>query len=113
MLDRSYLARGLPTMLVWGARDTVLPVDHAHRAHAAMPGSRLEIFPGEGHFPFRSDPAHFVGVLEDFIASTEAADWSVEQWRELLRGGRAVAYGGDDPAELATRRRPDAERSAT
>jgi pimeloyl-ACP methyl ester carboxylesterase len=88
MLDRSYLVRGMPTLLMWGARDSVLPLGHAHKAHAAMPGSRLEIFEDAGHFPFRTDPARFVGLLEDFCASTRASTWSVEQWRELLRSGR-------------------------
>ena len=97
MLDRSYLVRGMPTLLMWGARDSVLPIGHAHKAHAAMPGSRLEIFDDAGHFPFRSDPARFVGLLEDFCASTEPSTWSVEQWRELLRSGRAAAPT-DDPA---------------
>lgn len=113
MLDRSYLTRGMPTMLMWGGRDSVLPVAHAHRAHAAMPGSRLEIFPDEGHFPFRTDPARFVGLLEDFIAATEPANWSDEQWRELLRGGRADAYAGIDPAGLGVALRHESERSAT
>ena len=44
MLDRCYLTRGMPTLLVWGERDAVVPVEHARRAHDAMPGSRLEIF---------------------------------------------------------------------
>jgi pimeloyl-ACP methyl ester carboxylesterase len=90
MLDRSYLVRGMPTLLMWGARDSVLPLGHAHKAHAAMPGSRLEIFEDAGHFPFRTDPARFVGLLEDFCASTRASTWSVEQWRELLRSGRCA-----------------------
>ncbi|MEU6391712.1 alpha/beta hydrolase [Streptomyces sp. NPDC046939] len=88
MLDRCYLVQGIPTLLVWGDRDSVLPVAHAHLAHQAMPGSRLEIFPGAGHFPHHTDPARFVRLLEDFIATTTPGDWSVEQWRELLRAGR-------------------------
>src|SRR5664279_4353927 len=98
MLDRSYLVRGMPTLLMWGARDSVLPVEHAHKAHAAMPGSRLEIFDDAGHFPFRTDPARFVGLLEDFCASTEASTWSVDQWRELLRAGRVGADTDEAPA---------------
>jgi pimeloyl-ACP methyl ester carboxylesterase len=113
MLDRSYLATGMPTMLMWGGRDSVLPVGHAHRAHAAMPGSRLEIFPDEGHFPFRTDPARFVGLLEDFVASTEPASWSVEEWRELLRVGRLGACAQDDPIGFTTELRIESERSAT
>jgi pimeloyl-ACP methyl ester carboxylesterase len=113
MLDRSYLAVGMPTMLMWGERDSVLPVDHARRAHAAMPGSRLEIFPEEGHFPFRTDPARFVGLLEDFIASTEPATWSVDEWRELLRVGRLGTCAQDDPVGFTTELRLESERSAT
>jgi pimeloyl-ACP methyl ester carboxylesterase len=85
MLDRCYLTRGMPTMLVWGGRDAVVPVAHAHRAHEAMPGSRLEVFDDAGHFPFHADPARFVALLEDFLTGTEPARWSAEQWRELLR----------------------------
>lgn len=85
MMDRCYLTRGMPTMLVWGGRDTVVPVGHAHAAHRAMPGSRLEIFDDAGHFPFHADPARFVGVLEEFLDSTRPAPWSPEQWRQLLR----------------------------
>jgi pimeloyl-ACP methyl ester carboxylesterase len=85
MLDRCYLTRGMPTMLVWGARDAVVPLAHARTAHAAMPGSRLEVFDDAGHFPHHSDPARFVGVLEEFLGSTDPARWSPEQWRQLLR----------------------------
>jgi pimeloyl-ACP methyl ester carboxylesterase len=113
MLDRSYLARGMPTMLMWGDRDSVVPIGHGRRAHAAMPGSRFEVFQGAGHFPFRTDPARFVGLLEDFCASTEPADWSVEQWRELLRTGRLGACAQTDPVGFTTELRLESERSAT
>jgi pimeloyl-ACP methyl ester carboxylesterase len=111
MLDRCYLVRGMPTMLMWGARDSVLPVGHAHKAHAAMPGSRLEIFEDAGHFPFHNDPARFVGLLEDFCASTEASTWSIDQWRELLRSGRADIR--DEPVTPSRELVLECERSAT
>ncbi|MEU5002330.1 alpha/beta fold hydrolase [Streptomyces sp. NPDC021622] len=111
MLDRCYLAEGMPTMLVWGDRDSVLPVDHAFTAHQAMPGSRLEIFGGAGHFPFRADPTRFVGLVEEFVRGTAPADWSAERWRQLLRAGRPgeEAFVG----ELERRYREASERSAT
>src|SRR6478752_1588284 len=56
MLDRCYLTRGMPTLLVWGAHDAVVPFSHARLAHAAMPGSRLEVFEDAGHFPHHHDP---------------------------------------------------------
>jgi pimeloyl-ACP methyl ester carboxylesterase len=88
MLDRCYLARGMPTMLVWGARDAVIPVSHAYLAHAAMPGSRLEIFDDAGHFPHHADPERFLAVLGDFLATTEPATYRTRDWRSLLRRGR-------------------------
>lgn len=87
MLDRCYLAVGMPTLLIWGSRDPMIPIHHARIAHAAMSGSRLEVFEGAGHFPFRHDPDRFVALLHDFITSTEPATWSPERWRELLRRG--------------------------
>jgi pimeloyl-ACP methyl ester carboxylesterase len=113
MLDRSYLTRGMPTMLIWGARATVLPVRPGRRAQAAIPGSRLEIFPDAGHFPFRTDPGRFVGLLEDFCAGTEPANWSVEEWRELLRAGRTSSCTQPDPIAFTRELREDSERSAT
>ena len=56
MLDRCYLTESVPVQLVWGDEDVVIPVSHAHMAHAAMPGSRMEIFPGAGHYPHHHDP---------------------------------------------------------
>jgi hypothetical protein len=47
-------------------------VSHAHAAHAAIPGSRLEIFKETAHFPHAERPSEFVAVLSDFIATTRA-----------------------------------------
>jgi pimeloyl-ACP methyl ester carboxylesterase len=63
----------LPTLIVWGAQDPFIPVSHAVAAHKAIPGSRLEIFDGVGHYPHCEAPERFVAVLVDFIASTKAA----------------------------------------
>jgi pimeloyl-ACP methyl ester carboxylesterase len=85
--DRLYLTAGVPVLLVWGARDPLIPVAHARAAHAAIPGSRLEIFPRAGHFPQRDDPDRFVAVLRDFIDSTEPARVDEPRWRALLQHG--------------------------
>jgi len=69
--DRLHLAARLPTLIVWGDADAIIPVQHAFDAHTALPGSRLEIFEGVGHFPQTEDPARFVAVLEDFLRTTE------------------------------------------
>ena len=72
-LSRLYRAAALPTLIVWGAQDPFIPVRHGIAAHKAIPGSRLEIFEGVGHYPHCEAPERFVAVLVDFIASTKAA----------------------------------------
>src|ERR1700710_1200094 len=87
MLDRCYLTESVPVQLIWGSRDSVIPVEHAKMAHSAMPGSQLEVFEGSGHFPFHDDPDRFVQVVERFIGATEPAHYDQEQLRNLLRTG--------------------------
>ncbi len=88
MLDRAYLAEGLPSLIVWGDDDAIIPVGHARLAHAAMPGSRLEIFEEAGHFPHHTHPERFVEVLTQFLAETRAARFDEEAWRLRLTKGR-------------------------
>ena len=71
--DRLYLTSRVPTLIIWGAQDPIIPVSHATAAQNAMPGSRLVIFDDAGHFPHCEDPERFVQVLADFIASTKPA----------------------------------------
>ncbi|ANW64412.1 MULTISPECIES: alpha/beta fold hydrolase [Mycolicibacterium] len=87
MLDRCYLTESVPVQLIWGDRDVVIPVSHARMAHAAMPGSELEIFAGSGHFPFHDDPDRFVEVVQRFIDTTEPAEYDQAALRQLLRDG--------------------------
>jgi pimeloyl-ACP methyl ester carboxylesterase len=89
--DRLYLAAEVPTLLVWGARDPMIPAAHGEAAHAAMPGSRLEIFPNAGHFPFQDDPERFAAVLADFIAGTEPARIDDDRTRALLNAHAATS----------------------
>ena len=85
--DRLYLAADMPTLIVWGDRDPMIPVAHAYDAHAAMPGSRLEVFTGAGHFPFNDEPVRFSQVLCDFIRDTDPAELDEERVRRLLVQG--------------------------
>jgi len=88
--DRLYLAEGMPTMVIWGDRDRIIPIDHGRAAHELMPGSRFEVFHGAGHFPHRDDPVRFAEVLREFLESTDPAYIDDEEARRLLRE-RAVA----------------------
>lgn len=71
--DRLYLASTLPTLIIWGDHDKIIPVAQAYAAHEAMPQSRLEIFAGVGHYPQCERPQHFVDVLTEFMGSTVPA----------------------------------------
>jgi len=95
--DRLYLACQMPTLIVWGADDPIIPASHAAAAHDAMPGSRLVIFDGVGHFPHCEDPERFVDALVDFIAATEPARLSDVQWRQALQ----AAAPGPERADAA------------
>jgi pimeloyl-ACP methyl ester carboxylesterase len=92
-IDRLYLAEHMPTLILWGQRDPMIPVAHARAAHEAMPHSRVEIFEKAGHFPFNDEPARFVAVLRDFMATTEPAGFDEKHVRNLLLSGspRAAA----------------------
>ena len=85
--ERLYLAEGLPTLIVWGEKDPLIPVRHAREAHERMAGSRLEIFPDAGHFPYRDDPERFAAVLIDFIGATRPLPTDAKRLRERLRAG--------------------------
>ncbi len=93
-MDRLYLAGHLPTLIVWGERDEIIPVSHAYAAHQAIPGSRLEVMEGVGHFPHVEQPLRFVRILTDFMETTEPSSFTPDELRELLRhhvGGAAPA----------------------
>ncbi len=85
--DKLYLANGVPTMIVWGDQDPLIPVRHAVVAHALIPDSRLEIFPGAGHYPFLDDPERFAAIVLDFIRTTKPRPFDAHQLRARLRNG--------------------------
>jgi pimeloyl-ACP methyl ester carboxylesterase len=84
--DRLYLAAGMPTLLLWGERDPIIPVGHAYRAQEYMPGSRLETFANSGHFPHIDDPHRFAATVLEFLEETEPSCLTPESWSELLHG---------------------------
>ncbi len=69
-LNKLHLTADLPTLLIWGDHDNIIPVSHAYAAHEALPGSRLEVLNGVGHFPHAEAPTAVAEILENFIAST-------------------------------------------
>lgn len=87
-MDRLYLAAHMPTLIIWGDRDKIIPLTHAYGAHEAIPNSRLEIMEGVGHYPHVEEPFRFVEVLVDFLETTQPSSVSPEELRDQLRRGR-------------------------
>ena len=85
--NRLYLAAEMPTLILWGADDPIIPAHHGERAHAAMPGSELIVLENAGHMPQFDDPMAVAGALLEFMETTEPANVTPERWRELLMAG--------------------------
>jgi len=66
--DHLPMAVEVPTLVVWGTRDRMIPAWHATTAHEAIPGSRVVLFQGAGHFPHLDEPERFAMMLGDFMA---------------------------------------------
>lgn len=69
--DRLYLAARVPTLIIWGDQDGIIPVQHGVDAHEQIGGSRFELLEGVGHFPHVEAPDRFSDVLLDFLDSAE------------------------------------------
>jgi pimeloyl-ACP methyl ester carboxylesterase len=83
--DRLYLASDLPLLVVWGGKDTIIPVSHGTSLAAKVPGSRLQVFARSGHFPHLSEPSRLASVLTSFVAETSPAYLDAESLTERLR----------------------------
>ena len=58
----------LPTLILWGARDRLIPPDNAVRFHREIVGSELAIFDELGHVPHEEEPVATVAVVMRFLA---------------------------------------------
>ena len=56
-----------PTLIVWGKQDRWIPVEHAGRFAAAIPGSRVVVLDDCGHLPQEERPAEVIRMLEGFL----------------------------------------------
>lgn len=57
----------VPTLVVWGDRDTLFPVSHAQVLAREIPGARLELIPGIGHCPHLESPGRLARAIRRFV----------------------------------------------
>ncbi len=82
-----------PTLIIWGREDRVIPVRHAHIAHARIPNSRLYIFEQCGHAPMIERAEEFIGLVTNFIREKveRPAPWALANvpwlWNVMRKRG--------------------------
>ncbi len=59
----------MPTLILWGGRDQLIPPDHAQRFASDIVGSKLVVFDDLGHVPHEEDPARTVAQVKRFLAN--------------------------------------------
>ncbi len=57
----------VPTLILWGAEDGVIPLAHGRRYQALIPGSELVVIPECGHAVLREQPEHGARAIIEFI----------------------------------------------
>jgi pimeloyl-ACP methyl ester carboxylesterase len=57
----------VPTLILWGAKDRLIPPTWGQAFHKAIPDSRLVVFPKLGHVPQEEDPAATLAALRDWL----------------------------------------------
>jgi len=67
-----------PTLVIWGAKDPLIPLRIGRRMASRIPGARQAVLPDSGHCPQEEDPGRFVELLRGFLLS------------DLEQGARAV-----------------------
>jgi pimeloyl-ACP methyl ester carboxylesterase len=58
----------MPTLLLWGDKDGMIPVSNAQDYLAALPNASLVVVPGIGHVPQEEAPRETITLLRDFLA---------------------------------------------
>jgi pimeloyl-ACP methyl ester carboxylesterase len=69
--DNRARVRGLqvPTLILWGGRDRLIPLEVGRRIAADLPGSRLVVFDSLGHVPHEEDPAATLAPVREFLGA--------------------------------------------
>lgn len=67
VLDNRLAEIRVPTLLVWGAKDPIVPVRHAYQAARVIPDCRVKVFENRGHNVHRDELKQFSSTLTGFL----------------------------------------------
>jgi pimeloyl-ACP methyl ester carboxylesterase len=100
-LSRLRLRSEVPTLVIWGERDQIIPVEHGYEVRAARPNSRLEVLAGLGHFPHVESPTEVASAIKEFIAgSQDAANHVTHRYSQSRGPRRSFEVSEDSKVEL-------------
>jgi hypothetical protein len=100
-LSRLRLRSEVPTLVIWGERDQIIPVEHGYGVQSARPGSRLEVLAGLGHFPHVEAPTEVASAIKEFIAgSQDAANHVTHRYSQSRGPRRSFEVSEDSKVEL-------------
>ncbi len=66
-LDDAIGQLSVPTLIVWGEQDEMMPLSVGRNLHRLIPGSKLEVIPQCGHLPALEKPGEFAGRVLEFL----------------------------------------------
>ena len=66
-LERLELIEDIPTLILWGVKDKVIPINHSKLFQEAIANSRVEIIQDAGHAPFAEKPDQVCKILRNFL----------------------------------------------
>ena len=61
----------VPTLIIWGENDRLIPVNAGERIAEAMPNTRLEVIAGAGHLPHIEKPDEVIPLLQQHLGLAE------------------------------------------
>jgi pimeloyl-ACP methyl ester carboxylesterase len=67
----------VPTLVVWGLGDRLLPVAEGHRLASSIPGAKFVVIPDAGHIPQEEQPEAFSRAVAGFLDGLSSEDSSV------------------------------------
>jgi pimeloyl-ACP methyl ester carboxylesterase len=71
-------ATSVPTLIIWGGRDYVVPPAHAYAAQKLIPNSEVRIMERCGHIPQVERPEEFNGLVLDFLGASRCPESATE-----------------------------------
>ena len=59
-----------PTLILWGAKDLLIPIENAYKFHEDLPNSTLVILDNTGHTPMEESPLESLEPVLEFLTTS-------------------------------------------